>query len=329
MSKKETTSLDYTNAITSAHVEDSKAFNVINVNTLIPPNHGKIVLEYIAGNVNGSGNIGTVTYFSKGQYQESKVTTRGDSLGTAHKVTLNFSNRTPLSLAGKSFVLYDDTGAVNVWFNVDFANAEPTNASTYRSIEVNLLSSQSSQIIAQKVALAMSMDSQFIGVHTLNYVIISSSTAGIKPDAYDVTTGIYIKNTAGIPPETLNNKYFLINSANNSTRYYVWYNVSGAGIDPLLAGKTGIMVPISSGFTAAQVAQKTKEILDANSDFITNINSETLFIRNKEVGSSDASEEGNSGFLVFEECQGQDRSVIATLILGYDSEDNLISVERI
>jgi hypothetical protein len=328
MAKKET-SLDYTNAITSSHVEDANAFNVINVNTLIPPNHGKIELEYVAAGINGQGNIGKVDYYSKGDYQITQVVTRGDALGTAHKVTLNFSNRTPESLSGKSFVIYDNTGAVNVWFNVDFLNSEPVNPSTYRSIEVSLLSSHSSQVIAQKVALAMSMDSQFIGVYTLNYVIISSSTSGVKPDAYDVSTGVYIKNTAGTEPLPLNNKYFLINSANNSTEYYVWYNVGGLGTNPSIAGKTGIMVPISTGSTAATVAQKTKEMLDLNPNFITNIDNETLLITNKEVGISDNSEEGNSGFLIFTSKSGENRVIIATIVLGYDSANNLISVERL
>lgn len=328
MAKKET-SLDYTNAITSSHVEDANAFNVINVNTLVPPNHGKIALEYITAGINGEGCVGKVDYYSKGDYQITQVVTRGDALGTAHKVTLNFSNRTPESLNGKSFVIYDNNGAVNVWFNVDFTSSEHVNSSTYRSIEINLLSSQTPQVIAQKVALAMSMDPQFIGVYTLNYVIISSNTSGIKPDAYDVNTGVYIKNTTGTEPLPLNNKYFLLNSANNTAEYYVWYNVGGLGTDPLLAGKIGIMVPISNGSIAATVAQKTKEFLDLNPNFITNIDNETLLITNKEVGISDNSEEGNSGFLVFTSKNGENRVVIATIVLGYDATNKLISVERL
>lgn len=326
---KKQTSLDYTNAITSSHVEEANAFNVINVNTLIPPNHGKIVLEYITSSTSGEGCVGKVDYYSKGDYQETKIITRGDSLGTAHKVTLNFSNKTPESLNGKSFVIYDNIGAVNVWFNVDFSTSEPINSSTYRSIVINLLSSQSSQIIAQKVALAMSMDSEFLGVYSLSYVIISSNTSGIKPDSYDVNTGVYIKNTPGTESKTLNNKYFFINSANNTNKYYIWYNVSGTGVDPAIPGKIGIMVPITNGATSQAVAQKTKELLDLNPNFITNIDNETLLITNKVVGISDLSEEGNSDFLVFTQKNGENRIIIATIILGYDSTNKLISVERL
>lgn len=329
MAKNQTSSLDYTNAITSAHVEEAQAFNVIDTTKLIPANHGKIILEYVPTGFNGAGLVNKAIYYSKGSYQETKIVTRGDSLGSAHKTTLNFSNRTPESLAGKSFVIYDDVGAVNVWFNVDFSTTEPVNSSTYRSIVVNLLSSQSPQIIAQKVALAMSMDAQFIGVYTLTYVIISSSSAGIKPDSYDVNSGIYIKNTAGVEPKTLNNKYFLINSANNLNEYYVWFNVAGLGSDPLLPGKTGIMVSILTGSSAVTVAEKTKEALDLTANFLTNIDNEALLVTNRQVGISNSSQEGTSDFLIFTQKSGEDREVMGTIIIEYDSQDNVSSVERI
>lgn len=326
---KKQTSLDYTNAITSAHVEREGAFNVINVNTLIPPNHGKIQLEYVPVGSYGEGCIQKVFYYSKGDYQQTKIITRGDYLGTSHKTTLNFANRTAESLHEKSFVIYDNVGAVNVWFNVDFTGTEPVNPATYRSISINLLSSQSSEVIAQKVVLAMSMDSEFIAVSTLTYVIISSTTSGTKTNSYDISTGIYIKNTQGSDPESLNNKYFFINTANNANEYYIWYNVSGTGVDPLIPGKTGIMVPILQGSSASTIAQKTKEMLDLDTNFITNIDNETLLITNKEVGVSDISEGGNSNFYIFTLTLGENREVIATLILGYDSSNNLISVEKV
>lgn len=319
-----TTSLDYTNAITSAHVEDQKAFNVINTNSLIPPNHGKITLEY-----NSKELVTRVNYFSKGIIQESRVVVRGDSVGSAHKVILNFQNKTPTLLAGKSFVIYDNVGAVNVWFDVDFSYPEPTNEVTYRTLVINLQASNTPEQIAQKTALAFSMDSQFIAVSTLTFAIISSNVSGIKSNAYDVNTGVYVKNTAGVEPKSLNSKYFLINAANNLPRYYVWYNVGGTGVDPSIAGKQGIMVSIVSGESAENVAFLTKQALDSTLKFLTNIDSEALIISNIEVGISDSSEEGDSDFLVFTQRVGEGRDFLATLILEYDAKDNIISVERV
>jgi hypothetical protein len=329
MSKNEKPStLDYTNAITSSHNEEAKALNVINVNSLVPARFGKVDIDYITSGF-GVGEIGTVRYYSNGAYQETKVITRGDKLGSAHKTTISFINRTPASLAGKAIILYDNGGAVKVWFNVDFGSTEPTVPDTYRSIAVNLLSGNDHETVAKKTALALSMDSQFLAVYSLYYIIISSSTTGTKPDSKDFNTSLFIKNTAGVDPVTLNNKYFYINSATNTEEYYVWYNVNGAGVDPVISGKTGVMVAISTGSTAQVVAQATKTTLDALSDFITNIDSDTLLITNKLIGVADLAQDINTGFLFFVQKEGQGRDLLVTLNLSYSNTNDIISVERL
>jgi hypothetical protein len=321
-------SLDYTNAITNSHNEEAKALNVIAVNSLVPVRFGKVEIEYILSG-NGAGEVGRADYYSNGVYQETRIVCRGDALGSAHKTTISFINRTPASLAGKSFVLYDSTGAVNVWFNVDFANSAPVNPSTYRDIQINLLTGQDHETVAKKVALALSMDTQFLAVYSMYYVIISSSSTGVKENSHDVNTGLFIKNTAGVEPQTLNNKYFYINSATNANEYYVWYNVNGAGVDPLVPSKTGLMVAISTGSSSEAVAQATKIVLDATGKFITNISSDTLVITNELIGVTDLAKENNTGFLVFVQKAGEDRELLATLIMTYNSGNCIIAVERL
>jgi len=160
--------LDYTNAITDSHNEDSKALNVVAANNLVPSRFGKVDLTYITSGL-GAGNVGQARYYSDGVYQETRIQTRGDSLGTAHKTTLNFINKTPSFLSGKSFVVYDNAGAVKVWFNVDFSSTEPVVSNTYRSIVVNLLSSHTSEVIASRTAQAFAMDASFVAVYSLYY----------------------------------------------------------------------------------------------------------------------------------------------------------------
>ncbi len=329
MSKNEKPStLDYTNAITSSHNEEAKALNVINVNSLVPTRFGKVEVDYITSGF-GVGEIGTVRYYSNGAYQETKVITRGDKLGSAHKTTISFINRTPTSLDGKAFILYDNGGAVKVWFNVDFGSTEPIVPGTYRSIAVNLLSGNDHETVAKKTALALSIDSQFLAVYSLYYIIISSSTTGTKSDSKDFNTSLFIKNTAGIDPITLNNKYFYINSATNTDEYYVWYNVNGTGVDPAISGKIGVMVTISTGLTAQAVAQATKTTLDTLGDFITNIDSDTLLITNKLIGVTDLAQDVNTGFLFFVQKEGQGRDLLVTLNLSYSNTNDIISVERL
>lgn len=329
MSKNdERSSLDYTNAITDVHNEDSSALDVINVNSLVPERFGRIEFTYVTSGA-ASGEISSARYYSNGAYQETRLVARGDSVGSAHKTTINFINRTPASLAGKSFVVYDNGGAVNVWFNVDFAYSAPVVPGTYRNIAVNLLSSHDSETIANKVALAMDIDAQFIAVYSTYYVIISSASAGVKQNSYDINTGLYLKNTAGTDPQTLNSKYFFINSALNANQYYVWYNVGGTGVNPAIPGKTGLMVSIPLGCSAQVVAQNTKTVLDATTKFITNIDSDTLIITNVLIGVTAPAQEQNTGFLVFVQRLGENRQLLATLVMSYNTQGNLSSVERL
>lgn len=57
--------------------------------------------------------------------------------------------------------------------------------------------------------------------------------------------------------------YWLINAAGDTTEYYVWYDKDGTGVDPALVGKTGIEVDISTGDSAAVVANATAAAIDA------------------------------------------------------------------
>ena len=50
---------------------------------------------------------------------------------------------------------------------------------------------------------------------------------------------------------SLNSTYFLLNSANNTNKYYVWFNINSAGIDPLVAGRTAIPVAGATNANAA------------------------------------------------------------------------------
>lgn len=320
--------LDYTNAITDSHNEDSKALNVVAVNNLVPSRFGKVDLTYITSGL-GAGNVGQARYYSDGVYQETRIQTRGDSLGTAHKTTLNFINKTPSFLSGKSFVVYDNVGAVKVWFNVDFSSTEPVVSNTYRSIVVNLLSSHTSEVIASRTAQAFSMDASFVAVYSLYYTIISSSSSGEKLDSYDINTSLAIKNTKGISPIPLNNKYFFMNSALNEVEYYVWYNVAGLGTDPAISGKTGIQVNIPNGASAQIVAQNTKIALDMVDKFITNINEDTLIVSNVKIGITSITLDVDTDFYIYTYKVGKNRELIVILEMTYDSEGNVTSVERL
>lgn len=70
-------------------------------------------------------------------------------------------------------------------------------------------------------------------------------------------------------------KYFLLNSANDETEYYVWYQV-GATTDPAISGKTGIKVVVGASDADSVVAKKTRvaisnSMVDFTASVATNV----------------------------------------------------------
>lgn len=101
--------------------------------------------------------------------------------------------------------------------------------------------------------------------------------------------------------DSLNGTYFLLNSADNTTEYYVWYKTSGGtSSDPLVAGRTGIEVFINTNDTADAVASKTANaiIVAASADFTPIVAADVITITNNNEGISDTAEPATSGFTV-------------------------------
>ncbi len=68
-----------------------------------------------------------------------------------------------------------------------------------------------------------------------------------KRDTTDVT---FTADTAG----SLNSTYFTFESKDGSNKYYIWFNINSAGVDPAVSGRTGIAVAGATGATAATLA---------------------------------------------------------------------------
>lgn len=130
--------------------------------------------------------------------------------------------------------------------------------------------------------------------------LISEFNAGRTPmltistaDGSSSSTYSFVPGTAEVTPITFSaetgvnytGKYFTINSADDFNRYYVWYQVSGAGSDPMPAGLTGVQVLIHSGDNGTTIAAKTTSALSALiRDFSVNSTSATMTITNLNVG---------------------------------------------
>ncbi len=91
---------------------------------------------------------------------------------------------------------------------------------------------------------------------------------------------------------SLNNKYFLINSANNERKYYVWFNINSAGVDPEISGRIGVEVAGATGALATAIATAIGAAIAATDDFTAVVLSDEVTITNVNNGHADDIEEG-------------------------------------
>lgn len=92
--------------------------------------------------------------------------------------------------------------------------------------------------------------------------------------------------------------YWLINSANDVTEYYVWYNIDAAGGNPAPTGKTGVEVAIASTDTADQVAAATRLALDALNDFSASVSTNVVTVTNATAGTATDASDVNTTFTI-------------------------------
>ncbi len=129
----------------------------------------------------------------------------------------------------------------------------------------------------------------------INSLQLNTSTVvgGLGTQTYNVvTTGLYTLEfksfipylAAGSPPQTTtpspnvtdvtvaadtagnrNNTYFVFYTAGNNRGYYVWFNINAAGVDPAVAGLTGIEVDGATGATATTLGGAARAAISASS----------------------------------------------------------------
>lgn len=103
--------------------------------------------------------------------------------------------------------------------------------------------------------------------------------------------------TVGDVAGSLNNTYFLLNSANSGTEYYVWFDVDGTGVDPALPGKTGVPVAVTMDDDAATVAALVSGEIDALVNFVSTVNDIDVTVTNSSGGPFVAmTDAGDTGF---------------------------------
>lgn len=134
-------------------------------------------------------------------------------------------------------------------------------------------------ITAQTVAITSSGNS-LVNYDGLSFpwlrLVWSPTGAGAQTVAPIADTGVRKAQTVSTVPDvagSLNSTYFLLSSINTTTKaqknFYLWLDINGAGVDPAIAGRTGIHVTGATGVTANALATSIRTALNAlTGDFV-------------------------------------------------------------
>lgn len=213
--------------------------------------------------------------------------------GFAISTTQQGISNVPSNLNNHYFLLSSAHNATNyyVWYNVASGGTDPALAGK-TGIQVAIAAGASANAVASAtvspIAAANSGNDFTVGVST-NTVTITDKVTGPATNIADgaVPTGFtFATPQTGLDAgaHLLNNKYFYINAGNNGTAYYVWYNVSGGGTDPMVPAKTGVEVDITADMNATQVATATASALDALAAFISTSTGDNITVTNATGG---------------------------------------------
>lgn len=151
---------------------------------------------------------------------------------------------------------------------------------------------------------------QMIADYDLGTIPKISISNGDVTNTYSFITGqqeiVEITTVADVA-NSLNSKYFLIDSVDNS--YYVYFETTTA-VDPAVPNRTGIKVTIPTGASANTVASRLKDKLSTYlTDFIVSVALNVVEVVNYTVGATPDSADFNTGFSFLNTQQGRGERV--------------------
>lgn len=112
------------------------------------------------------------------------------------------------------------------------------------------------------------------GIRRANHVLwvinsLNGSVTDIAAGTSGFSLGVLEEGTAGTPEQSyiltiagasLAGKYFTIDAVGKP--YYIWFQVNGAGADPAIGGRVGLLVELSNADDEVRVAARIKDVLN-------------------------------------------------------------------
>lgn len=314
--------LDFGQVLKDSHNKPLHALDVNQINSLVPSSYSKVSITRDVD----CQKITKIEFYGLGQQEIQDVLVRENVQGTSEITTFSFAGKVPSDLAGKYVILYDDSGSVGVWFDLDNSSTPPTTGAS-RNIEVNIATGDSVDQLASKFTTVLNNDSAFSGTTLLFLAIIQSSTVGNKTNATIGNTTLGLSIQDGI--DSLKGKLFYVYNNDDSKRYAFYYKIDSIGTQPSYTGESITAIDISSSDGSGQVASKTATIVNQNTYLTSTVSGTKFRISWNLNGDTTGFFDSNTGFTPSVVQNGQNLQLVATILLEYNASGELIGVERV
>lgn len=244
----------------------------------------------------------TIDYIDKKvSHVQFKDEITGSDSSVAKVNTITCAADSSNSLDGDYFYLYSatDTTAYYVWYNTSGGSAPDPAPAGFTEIEVAITTNDTAAAVATATSAAINS----VAGTDFTSTVVNSTTVQVTNDAKGSATSAVAgasapngftynieKNTVQCVADSSNSldgDYFVLYSANDATKYHVWYNTSGGSApDPAPAGSVGIEVAIATDAAASAVASATQAAVDVMGDFVATVSTDTVTITNAASGPS-------------------------------------------
>lgn len=265
--------------------------------------------------VGGSGSTVTLTNKKMGNSTDA-----ADGAAQTHfSITVNVQGHA--STLNNSYFTFSsalDAHKYFAWYNINSEGSPPVVAGR-TGIEVDAAAGASASTLGgnTRAAIVASAANTYITTSGSGAnITLTNDTMGNSTDTADGTspTGFTISVVTQGHASNLNSSYFTFNSALDAHKYFVWYNINGEGVLPVVPGYTAISVTEAAGVSANTVGGDTRSAITSAAGTYVTVSGSTsnVTITNKAVGHATDAADGSTptGFTILVTMQGVD---IATL----------------
>ncbi len=235
---------------------------------------------------------------------DGSFTFSGEVNGAASNLNSTYFTFSALNSTGTETDYY-------VWYNINGEGVDPAvGGATAIPVTGAAGASDSTLAASTRSQLTAVAGSLITVTGATNQAIITADFVGNPTSIADggAATGFTLDPTTAGAASNLNSKYFTFFNA-AGTKYYMWYNVNGQGVDPAVAASTAIPITLSAGAVANTVASTSRTaFLSAplSTHFDESGATDKIVFRNKLIGTTTDAADGAAatGFTVTVQVQG-------------------------